>query len=180
MFINILYSYHIPVAFWLFFSGSFWGQWQGRSHLSCSECLNLCGPAFILWLTYSVFITAESGLTMPLWVHRAVLCRDYRVGAEELCRRHHEPIYIYLLCPSITVTHCMPFFLLRCLLLLWLVTSCRASSGYLRGQSCTLLLCDDTKTRLSGTRAGTNSNSVFCCLCMCSLLENGYCGLELE
>lgn len=159
----------------MFFPGSFRGQGQGRiySHPSCSECLNLCGPAFVLWLTYSVFITAESGLTFPLWAHRAVLCRDYRAGVEELCGRHYEPIYIYL---YVHQSH----LLIVCLLLLWPVTSCRASSGYLRGQSCALLLCDDTKTRLSGTRVGTNSSSVFCCLCMFNLFENGYCGLELE
>lgn len=82
----------------MFFPGRFRGQRLGRiySHPSCSECLNLCGPAFVMWLAYSVFITAESGLTFPLWAHRAVLCRDCRAGVEEVCVRRYEPIYIYL------------------------------------------------------------------------------------
>ncbi len=82
----------------MFGPGSFKEQRPGGiySLLSGSECLNLCGPALILWLAYSVFITAESGLTFPLWVHRAVLCRDYRAGVGELYGGHHELIYIYL------------------------------------------------------------------------------------
>lgn len=55
------------------------------------------------------------------------------------------------LCPSITLARVRGFSL-RCILRLRPVTSCRASSGYRRGQSCTPLLCDGSKTRLSGAR----------------------------
>lgn len=105
---NILYPYFIPFSLEYFFSGGVRGQRKDRisSHLSCSECLNLCGPAFILWLTRSVFLTAESGLTFPLWVHRAVLCRDYRVGVGERSRRHREPTFILM---SINQTHSLCF-----------------------------------------------------------------------
>lgn len=73
----------------------FRGRRKGRisSHLSCNECFNLCGPAFILWRTCSIFLAAESGLTFPLWVHRAVLCRAYSLGIGEHCK---DTIYIYL------------------------------------------------------------------------------------
>ena len=95
--------------------------------------------------------------------------RDDGAGVEELMR----PIYIYL---YVHQSHSLSL-LLRRLLLLRPVTSCRASSGYRRGQSCTLLLCDDTKNKAFRR---TNSNAAFCCLCMFSLFENSYFGLELE
>lgn len=111
--ILLLWTYCIHTLFLLalnifFFSDGVRGQRKDRisSHLSCSECLNLCGPAFILWLTRSVFLTAESGLTFPLWVHRAVLCRDYRVGVGERSRRHCEPTFILM---SINQTHSLCF-----------------------------------------------------------------------
>lgn len=63
-------------------------------------------------------------------------------------------------------------FLLGCPLLLWPVTSCRASSSYLWGQSCTLLLCDDTKTKHSGPRVGTNSAISACSTSLKMAIEN--------
>lgn len=150
------------------------------SHLSCNECLNLCGPAFILWLPYSVFITAESGLTFPLWVHRAALCWDYRVGVEELSS---ACLWAYLhlsFCPSVSLPRSASFCVFTgSTSVVWDVL--QSLIGLPPRSMLRPFVASWHKKGFWGTRKGSNSNSKFsCCLCMFSHFENDFWGLELE
>lgn len=150
------------------------------SPLDCSEGLSLCGPAFILWSPYPVFVTAESGLTLPLWVQRNVLCsRDYRA-----CRRrtllwpHHQPIYI---CLYVHQSHSLSAGLFYCVAFycsgLWHPAEPHQVTSRVKAAP---FCCATTQKQgfqaQEWAQTPTRSSDVYACS---TSFENSYCGLEL-